>query len=84
MLTGYFLRKKPDIYLGGRKIEILLWIISFSNIIAIYCWNNTFWVQNKSPPEISVLLWLGLGKVLYGFALAWISFACCTGRGGFE
>jgi hypothetical protein len=70
MLTGYLQRKMPDIYLGGRKIEILLWIISFSYIIAIYCRNNNFWVQNKSPPEISVLLWFGLGKVLYGIALA--------------
>jgi hypothetical protein len=79
---GYLMLKYPNIYLGGKKVEILLWFIAISVIPLTYIWNNTFWSLTEVPSEVSILLWYSLGRTIWTFAFGWFYFACSTGRGG--
>ncbi len=81
--TGYMIRKHPKIQIGGLNNDKILNVIVIAIIPLIYLWNNTFWILNDSPPEISVLLFFAFGKFFWGLSFAWICFACCTGRAGF-
>jgi len=84
ILTGYMLRKHPNIYIGGPLVEGILTIIAIAIIPLIYIWNNSFWILNDSAPEISVTLYIAFAKVFWGLSFSWIWFACCTGRAGLE
>jgi len=84
ILTGYILRKHPNIYIGGPLVEGILTIIAIAIIPLIYIWNNSFWILNDSAPEISVTLYIAFAKVFWGLSFSWIWFACCTGRAGLE
>ncbi len=76
------MKNHPKVYIGGPIVEKLFNIIAIAIIPLIYMWNNTFWILNDSPPEISVLLFFAFGKFLWGLSFAWTCFACCTGRAG--
>jgi hypothetical protein len=84
ILTGYMLRKHPNIYIGGPLVEGILTIIAIAIIPLMYIWNNSFWILNDSAPEISVILYIAFAKVFWGLSFSWIWFACCTGRAGPE
>ncbi len=83
-LTGYMLRKHPNIYIGGPIVERILTFIAFAIIPLMYIWNNSFWILNDSAPEISVAFYIAFAKFFWGLSFAWIWFACCTGRAGLK
>jgi hypothetical protein len=78
------LRKHPNIYIGGRRVESIITLIAIAIIPLMYIWNNSFWILNDSAPEISVILYIAFAKVFWGLSFSWIWFACCIGRAGPE
>lgn len=82
ILTGYLIKRHPNLkILGGRPVEILCWIASFSTFVIFYCWNNSFWDINKVNSSLNALSWFMTSKLFTSAALGYICYMCCTGRG---
>lgn len=83
ILTGYLIKRYPNLRpIGGRPVEIFLWIASFSTYVIFYTWHNSFWGLNQVNSTWNTLAWFALSKLATGFGLAYISYMCCTGKGG--
>ena len=76
-----FLMNRKQLNINEKCVK-LLWMASVVAIPSIYYWNDTFWNGGAEEPQLSVLLWHTIGKILFSAAYGWIYFACCTGRGG--
>lgn len=83
LLTGYLIKCKPNMRIpGGRVTELILWLSSFSSIVLIFAWHNSFWEINKVNSEYNILAWFVMSKFMIASSLGFISYMCCTGRGG--
>lgn len=67
---------------GRRRRRAVYNCLALATILAVYAWVNTFFQQNTSPAETSVLLFFSFGRLAFGLAFAWIVYACLTGRFG--
>ena len=77
-----FLKNNKSIEISDKGVR-LFWMASVGGIVSMYYWNDTFWKGGSdTEPELSVLLWHTIGKVMFCSCFGWIYFACCTGRGG--
>ena len=83
LLSGYMIRCKPNMhFIGGKITEMILWVTSFTSIVLVFTWSNSFWEINQVNPEYKVLAWYVLSKFMMSGSLGYISFMCCTNRGG--
>ena len=80
MLLGYVLRKWPKVYLGGIIGETFIWIVTGSMSIWAYFWHSNWFIE--PPGFINLILWNSIGKLLWVSGIAWMIFACSTGRAG--
>jgi hypothetical protein len=80
MLLGYILRKWPNVYLGGKIGESIIWIVTGIMSSWAFYWHSNWLIE--PPSSINIILWNGFGKLLWVSGVAWIIFACSTGRAG--
>jgi hypothetical protein len=80
ILLGYIIRKKPNIYLGGKIGESIIWIICGSMSVWAYFWHSNWFVEE--PSQMNMFLHMAFGKLMWVAGLGWIIFACSTGRAG--
>ncbi|CAG2102300.1 unnamed protein product, partial [Medioppia subpectinata] len=83
ILLGYLIRRKPDLYLGGRVGETFLWIACPTISFASMYWTNHLFDSYYPLTYTELLLWLALSKPLFMMGWCWLCYACATGRGGF-
>lgn len=81
----------PNLYLGGRVGEIILWFIFPGLTIFGFHWTQSLMkvdinIENFSindvSTELEVYLNLTLGKLFYCLGFLWIFYMCSTGRAG--
>jgi len=82
LLTGYLIERKPKIQFGGPVMEGIFFALSFASFVLTFAWHNAFWKTNQENSELSVLAWLVSSKFMFTGALSYISYMCCTERGG--
>ena len=85
MLVAYGVRHKPNIYLGGRIGETLIWIGTILMTVSMLYWQRNFMVPGYPYEALNGLelpLYLLSHKIIYLSSFAWLIFACVTGRGG--
>ncbi len=91
VLTGYLIRKTPNLYLGGKVVESVLWVIFPSLSVFGFHWTqklmktnidmDSFTINDVSS-EVEIYLNLTLGKLLFCSGFLWIFYMCSSGRGG--
>lgn len=80
MLVGYLIYKYRTVVLGKSWVA-LGWIVSSVAMIGVL-FIPLSWSQGVDPgPEIAGL-YQGLHRSVWALAVAWVVFACVTGRGG--
>ena len=79
---GYLIRKKPNLYFGGRIGELFLWVVSSSLTLYSILWSNQFWKPYYHLTKTEVILFLAFCKLMYLCGWFWMIYACATGRGG--
>lgn len=82
LMTGYMIETKPNIQFGGLIIRKLMWIISITLVIIPFYWNNFFWQFNVDQSNALALAWYVCSKFMFCTGLAYITYMCCTERGG--
>ena len=80
MLMGFVTRRYPNVYLGGKVGETMIWCVTWSMTIFSLIWHNNFW--EKEPTQLNLHLYLAFGKLFWISGWAWLVFACSTGRAG--
>jgi len=87
ILLGYIVRKKPNFNIGGKFLEIILWIVfsllSLSSIIWAESFIHLDHSDYVSQNQFNLMICLSCGKILWSLGIFWAIYACCTGRGGF-
>lgn len=87
IFVGYLLYKKPDIKLP-KRLTITLWIVlpplSFTTLLLTYLWNGAYADLNMiNPSPLVSSIYVALHRFIWTSLLAWIVFACITGRARF-
>ncbi len=91
VLTGYLIRKMPNLYLGGKVVESILWVIFPSLSFLGFHWTQKLmktnidmdsFAINDVSSELEIYLNLTLGKLLFCSGFLWIFYMCSSGRGG--
>ena len=82
LLTGYMIKRKPDMQLGGPLVERLIWLLSLLSVVVIVVWHRTFMQLNVVHDSESILAWFMYYKLVWAFFLGYTLYLCCTGRGG--
>lgn len=85
LLAGYGIKNKSQLcipVLIENHVYPVLTFLALTALPLILIWNNTLNLFNDSPSELNAVLFFGLGKFIWSASLAWIWFACCTGRAG--
>lgn len=84
IFTGYLLHKRNQINLP-RHLTWLLWLLlpplSFTTLLLTYLWNGAYndpAMINPSP--LVSALYVAIHRTIWTSLLAWIVFACATGR----
>jgi hypothetical protein len=80
MLIGYVLKRNPNVYLGGKLVETIIWIISWSMSLWAFLWTEDWYVN--PPSALHMILFNSVGKLVWISGWAWTVFACSTGRAG--
>ncbi|XP_077536503.1 nose resistant to fluoxetine protein 6-like [Haemaphysalis longicornis] len=80
-MTQLFLFKYPSIKIS-KLLQLGLWLISaacgLTAVLIMYDWN-----RGEHPPEWAKLSFAFSDRLLWSVWLAWLTFACSTGRGGY-
>jgi len=82
ILLGYLIRRKPDLYFGGRIGELFIWIVSWSMTVWGLLWHRNYYNPDYEFGKYEVLLWQAFSKYFYCAGWFWTIYACTTGRGG--
>ncbi|KAF8782074.1 Nose resistant to fluoxetine protein 6 like protein [Argiope bruennichi] len=81
VFTGYLLITKPDIKIS-KKVQIMGWFLAtFSSGMIIFA--TGIWYNLRPPSFVEVILYSSLYKVAFTGGVAWMTFCCATGYGGF-
>ncbi|KAH6945025.1 hypothetical protein HPB50_006752 [Hyalomma asiaticum] len=80
-MTQLFLYRYPSIKIS-KMFQAGMWLMSaacgLTSILIMYDWN-----RGEHPPEWAKLSFAFSERLLWSVWLAWLTFACSTGRGGF-
>uniref|UniRef100_A0A131YJ25 Nose resistant-to-fluoxetine protein N-terminal domain-containing protein n=1 Tax=Rhipicephalus appendiculatus TaxID=34631 RepID=A0A131YJ25_RHIAP len=80
-MTQLFLYRYPSIKIS-KMLQAGMWLMSaacgLTAILIMYDWN-----RGEHPPEWAKLSFAFSERLLWSVWLAWLTFACSTGRGGF-
>lgn len=91
VITGYLIRKEPNLYLGGRVGQTILWFVFPGLTFWGFHWtqqlmksdvNIETFAINDASTELEVYLNLTFGKLFYCLGFLWVFYMCCTGRAG--
>ncbi len=72
-ITAFLIVKKPNIYLGGKWAEILLWILCPAITIASVVWSEQFDILEQNS-----MLFIAFSRILWLLGFVWIFYYCCT------
>jgi hypothetical protein len=81
-LVGYSIRKKPNLYLGGRIGELFIWVVSWGLTFWSMWWHRDWLKTDYIIGDTNLFLWMLFGKLCFVSGWAWTIYACSTGRGG--
>jgi hypothetical protein len=86
VLFAYLCLKHRNIYLGGKLIETISWIIFPMISVSVIYWNEYLYelVLNNQDNQLSALLYTSVGKVLFVSGFVWIIFATYSNRVGMK
>ncbi|XP_015923839.2 nose resistant to fluoxetine protein 6 [Parasteatoda tepidariorum] len=80
-LVGYILVVKPDVKIP-QKFQILGWFVA-----VFFAWFTMFYNSIRlyygEPSDLELAIYGGLYRNTWVLAVAWMTFCCCTGRGGY-
>ncbi|XP_040357297.2 nose resistant to fluoxetine protein 6, partial [Ixodes scapularis] len=65
-----------------RLIRITLWLLS-SALALLVVFGPFKWLRGDPWVGLDAVLYAGFGKAIWALVLAWITFSCACGRGGF-
>ncbi|XP_054166931.1 nose resistant to fluoxetine protein 6-like [Oppia nitens] len=83
ILCAYLIRKKPNLYLGGRIGETMIWLITWTLTFASIYWTNLFAHKYFKFSSQHLFIYLLLVKHMYSIGWFWAFYACATGRADF-
>lgn len=72
-ITAFLIVKKPNLYLGGKWAEILLWILCPAITIASVVWSEQFDILEQNS-----MLFIGFSRIFWSLGFVWIFYYCCT------
>ena len=82
ILTGYLIRKHPNLYFGGRIGELFLWVFSWWLTFYSMWWTRDWTSLSYVVDETELYIWQMFGKLMFIAGWSWLLYACGTGRGG--
>ncbi|CAL1281410.1 unnamed protein product, partial [Larinioides sclopetarius] len=81
VFTGYILISKPGIKIS-KRFRIIGWCLAtLSSGMVIFA--TSIWYRVHSPTPIEGLLYAATYKVAFTAGVAWMTFCCIAGYGGF-
>ncbi|XP_054166927.1 nose resistant to fluoxetine protein 6-like [Oppia nitens] len=83
ILCGYLIRKKPNLYLGGRIGETLLWLTTWTLTMGSLYWTNLLLHKYYTHSNEEIFLFISLSKYMYTIGWFWAFYACATDRADF-
>ena len=82
IFCGHLIRRKPDLYLGGRIGETILWIVCPVISFMTMYWIHKLYDYEYPMTSLEMLMFLAFSKISFLVAWLWLFYACATGRGG--
>ena len=83
ILIGYLVRRHPNVYLGGRISEVLIWSTSWSLTIYALFWHKNYFNYTKyTVTQKQMYNWIIFSKLCYAVGWSWALYAMCTQRAG--
>ncbi|GBN46412.1 Nose resistant to fluoxetine protein 6 [Araneus ventricosus] len=81
VFTGYLLVTKPHIKIS-EKIQVVGWILAtLSSGMIIFA--TAIWHNVRPASFLEILIYSAVYKVAFAAGIAWMTFCCITGHGGF-
>ncbi|GFT13901.1 nose resistant to fluoxetine protein 6 [Nephila pilipes] len=81
ILFGYMMIKKPDLYVS-RNIQMICWCVA-AGACGCVIFITSAWFKVYTPSTFQLVIYASLYKIAFTLGIAWMTFCCMTGRGGF-
>lgn len=78
---GYLLKCRPNLNLGTRFVQYILWIGMLLLPFSASEWNESFKPLEGDFTQFNFLSWFTLCRIMWSAGFSWVLFACATGRG---
>ncbi|PRD35853.1 UNVERIFIED_CONTAM: nrf-6 [Trichonephila clavipes] len=81
ILFGYMMIKYPDIQVS-KKLQVICWCVS-AGACGCVIFITSAWFKVYYPSTLQLVIYASLYKIAFTSGIAWMTFCCMTGRGGF-